>query len=39
MIKNITLIILLFLIVMSCGKKSCPKSSNTDECSELFKQS
>ena len=39
MIKNITLIIMLLFIIISCGKKNCPKNINTDRCSELFKQS
>ena len=37
MIKKITLIILLSLMILSCGKKGCPKYNEADKCIELFK--
>jgi hypothetical protein len=37
MIKKLTLIILLSLIIVSCGKKGCPKNNEADKCSKLFK--
>ena len=39
MIKKIILILFVSLILISCGKKNCPKNSEMDSCSELFKQS
>ena len=38
MIKNIILIILISFILISCGKKGCPKNNEGDNCSNLFKQ-
>jgi hypothetical protein len=39
MTKKIIIIILFSLMVISCGKKGCPKSigDETDKCDELFK--
>lgn len=37
MIKKIAIIILLFLMIISCGKKDCPKNNKNEKCSELFK--
>ena len=37
MIKKIFLITLLSVILISCGKKECPKKNQEDKCSELFK--
>ena len=37
MIRKIILIILLSTVLISCGKKGCPKN-NQEECNELFKQ-
>ncbi len=39
MIKKILLILFISIALISCGKKSCPKNSEADKCSELFKQS
>ena len=39
MIKKIIIILLISIALISCGKKSCPKNSETDKCSELFNQS
>ena len=39
MIKKITFVILVCCILVSCGKKGCPKNNETDKCIELFKQS
>ena len=39
MIRKILFILLLSLLLISCGKKGCPKNSEEDKCSELFKQS
>ena len=39
MIKKIIFILLISLILISCGKKGCPKNNEADKCSELFKQS
>ena len=36
MIKKIILIMLLSVILNSCGVKNCPKNSQEDECDELF---
>jgi len=38
MIKNIIIILLLSLMVLSCGKKGCPKNNEKDKCSEFFKK-
>ena len=38
MIKKVILIILLSIVIISCGKKSCPKNNLTNKCSELFKK-
>ena len=38
-IKKIVSIILISLLVLSCGKKGCPKNNEADNCSKLFKQS
>jgi len=37
MIKKIILITLLSTMIISCGKKDCPKNSQNDKCNELFK--
>ncbi len=37
MIRKIILIILLSIMLVSCGKKGCPKN-NQEKCNELFKQ-
>ena len=37
--KHTIYILFISLILVSCGKKDCPKNSETDKCSELFKQS
>ncbi len=39
MIKNIILILLISVVLISCGKKGCPKNNEKDKCIELFKQS
>ena len=39
MIKKFIFIIFISLMLISCGKKDCPKNKETDKCSELFKQS
>ena len=36
MIKKITIIILFSLLIISCGKKSCPKNNEAEKCNELF---
>ena len=38
MIKKIVFIILISLLIMSCGKKGCPKINETDKCSDQLKQ-
>ena len=38
MIKNIIIILLLSLIIFSCGKKGCPKNNEKDECNKFFKE-
>ncbi len=38
MIKNIIIILLLSLMILSCGKKGCPKNNVSDECNEFFKK-
>ena len=39
MIKKVILILFISLMIISCGKKDCPKNSETDKCSNLFRQS
>ncbi len=39
MIRKVILILFISLILISCGKKGCPKNSEADKCIELFKQS
>ena len=39
MIKKIVFILFISLILISCGKKGCPKINEKDKCSELFKKS
>ena len=39
MIKKIIFILFISLILVSCGKKGCPKNIESDKCSELFNQS
>ncbi len=39
MIKKLLFILFISLMLISCGKKGCPKNSETDKCSVLFKQS
>ena len=39
MIKKILLVLFISIVLVACGKKSCPKNSETDKCSELFNQS
>ncbi len=39
MIRKVILILFISFMLISCGKKDCPKNSETDKCSELFKQS
>ena len=39
MIRKVIFILLISLVLISCGKKGCPKNSEEDKCSELFKQS
>ena len=39
MIKKILLVLFISIALVSCGKKNCPKNSETNKCSELFKQS
>jgi hypothetical protein len=36
MIKKITIIILFSLLIISCGKKGCPKNNEVEKCNELF---
>ena len=38
MIKKITIIILFSLLIISCGKKGCPKNNEAEKCNELFKK-
>ena len=37
MIKKIILIIMLSTLLISCGKKGCPKNNQKDDCNEIFK--
>ena len=39
MIRKVIFILFISLMLISCGKKGCPKNSETDKCSELFKKS
>ncbi len=39
MIKKFIFILFISFMLISCGKKDCPKITETDKCSELFKQS
>jgi len=39
MIKKITFILLISFMIVSCGKKGCPKNNESEKCSELFNQS
>ena len=39
MIKKTILIILLSLLVISCGKKNCPKINQDIKCKEVFEKS
>ena len=36
MIKKIIQILLLSIILISCGVKSCPKNKQGDKCNDLF---
>ncbi len=38
MLKKVVFIILISLLILSCGKKGCPKTNETDNCSEIFKK-
>ena len=39
MIKKIILILLVSIVLISCGKKGCPKNNEEDKCNYLFKKS
>ena len=39
MIRKVILILFISLMLISCGKKGCPKNNEADKCSELFKKS
>ena len=39
MIKKVIFVLFISLMLISCGKKNCPKNNETDKCSELFRQS
>ena len=39
MIRKVIFILFISLMLISCGKKGCPKNSEADKCSKLFKQS
>ena len=41
MIKNVAIIILVFLMSTSCGKKGCPKhpDNQTDKCNPIYYKS
>jgi len=39
MIRKIIFILIISLMLISCGKKGCPKLNESEKCSELFKQS
>ena len=36
--KKIIFIILASILIISCGKKGCPKKNEADKCSELLNQ-
>ena len=36
MIKKITIIILFSLLIISCGKKGCPKNNEAEKCNEFY---
>tara|TARA_B110000003_G_scaffold263850_1_gene288041 strand:+ start:1122 stop:1244 length:123 start_codon:yes stop_codon:yes gene_type:complete len=36
MIKNLVLLIILSIVIISCGKKNCPKNKEIGKCHELF---
>ena len=38
MIKKIILITIFSIILISCGKKGCPKNDPEDKCNELFQE-
>ena len=37
--KKIVFIMLISLLILSCGKKGCPKINEEDNCDKLFKTS
>ena len=39
MIRKVIFILFISLMLISCGKKDCPKNIEADKCSELFRQS
>ena len=39
MIKKTILVILISLLVFSCGKKNCPKFNEENKCKEVFEKS
>ncbi len=39
MIKKAILIFFISLMLISCGKKGCPKNNQEEKCSALFKES
>ena len=39
MTKKIIFILLISCLIISCGKKGCPKTDESDNCAELFKKS
>ena len=39
MIRKLILILFISLMLISCGKKDCPKNSELDKCNKLFRQS
>ena len=39
MIRKVIFILFISLMLISCGKKGCPKNNQSENCSELFKQS
>ena len=39
MIRKVIFILFISLMLISCGKKDCPKHNESEKCSELFKQS
>tara|TARA_S200000501_G_scaffold224998_1_gene210913 strand:- start:317 stop:439 length:123 start_codon:yes stop_codon:yes gene_type:complete len=38
MVKKIVFIILISLLISSCGKKGCPKFNEADKCNDQLKQ-